>query len=310
MVDHRGRNRLEDRYRGVLLGLACGDALGGPVEFKSRAEVAELHPGGLRDFVGGGWLSLAPGEITDDTQMTLAIARSLAETGTLDMNDIATRFIEWARSDPKDIGLTTRAALNALGSGVPWDEAGRRVSGFASGNAAGNGAVMRCAPVALRYRRDPDALIAASKSIALITHADPRCQAAAVAVNLMIRHLLEGGATGDLPGSVLQSIDEPETREALRRAPDLRREQVRSGGFVLDTMQAALWSLLQTDSLEEAVITAVNLGADTDTTGAVTGALAGAAYGASAIPSRWSDQVQHREELSGLAERLLELAEG
>ena len=76
--------RLQDRYRGVLLGLACGDALGGPVEFKSRDEVAELHPGGLRDFVGGGWLTLAPGEITDDTQMTLAIARSLAETGTLE----------------------------------------------------------------------------------------------------------------------------------------------------------------------------------------------------------------------------------
>lgn len=301
---------LQDRYRGVLLGLACGDALGGPVEFKSRDEVAELHPGGLRDFVGGGWLSLAPGEITDDTQMTLAIARSLAETGGLDMNDIATRFLEWYRSDPKDIGLTTRAALVALSKGVSWEEAGKRVSGYASGNAAGNGAVMRCAPVALRFRGDRDAVIAASKSTALITHADPRCQAATVAVNLMIVHLLEGGAIRDLPGHVLDAITEPETREALRKAPDLTREKVRSGGFVLDTMQAALWSLLQTDSLEDAVITAVNLGADTDTTGAVTGALAGAAYGASAIPARWSDQVQHRDELIAIADRLLELSGG
>ncbi len=151
--------RLQDRYHGVLLGLACGDALGGPVEFKSRDEVAELHPGGLRDFVGGGWLSLDPGEITDDTQMTLAIARSLAETGTLDMNDIARRFLDWYESDPKDIGLTTRAALVALKKGVSWEESGKRVSGYASGNAAGNGAVMRCAPVALRFRRDPEALM-------------------------------------------------------------------------------------------------------------------------------------------------------
>jgi ADP-ribosyl-[dinitrogen reductase] hydrolase len=299
---------LQDRYRGVLLGLACGDALGGPIEFTSRDEVAELHPGGLRDFVGGGWLSLAPGEITDDTQMTLAIARSLAETGTLDMNDIAARFLDWYRSNPKDIGLTTRAAITALSKGVAWDEAGKHVSGYSSGNAAGNGAVMRCAPVALRFRADREALIAASKSTALITHADPRCQAAAVAVNLMIGHLLAGGAIRDLPGSVLDAIDEPETREALRKAPDLTREKVRSGGFVLDTMQAALWSLLRTESLEEAVITAVNLGADTDTTGAVTGALAGAAYGAPAIPARWSEQVQHHDELIAIADRLLELS--
>jgi ADP-ribosyl-[dinitrogen reductase] hydrolase len=107
---------------------------------------------------------------------------------------------------------------------------------------------------------------------------------------------------------VLDAIDEPETREALRKAPDLTREKVRSGGFVLDTVQAALWSLLRTESLEEAVITAVNLGADTDTTGAVTGALAGAAYGAPAIPARWSEQVQHHDELIAIADRLLELS--
>ena len=83
---------LQDRYRGVLLGLACGDALGGPVEFLSRDDIATQHPGGLREFIGGGWLDLYPGEITDDTQMTLAIARSLAEKGDVDMSDIGARF--------------------------------------------------------------------------------------------------------------------------------------------------------------------------------------------------------------------------
>ena len=300
---------LQDRYRGVLLGLACGDALGGPVEFKSRDEIIGLHPGGLRDFVGGGWLSLSPGEITDDTQMTLAIARSLAERPSLDMNDIAARFLEWLHSEPKDIGLTTRAALQALDRGIPWDEAGTHVTGYASGQSAGNGAVMRCAPVALRFRSDLSALDQASRDTARITHADARCQAAAVAINRSIAHLLADAPIETLVESVLSVIDEPETREALRKAPGLERHQVRSGGFVLDTMQSALWSFLKHGDLESTVIEAVNLGADTDTTGAVAGALAGARYGASAIPERWISQVQHRDELIALADRLLELSE-
>ena len=297
---------LQDRYRGVLLGLACGDALGGPVEFLSREDIAQQHPDGLRDFIGGGWLNLAPGEITDDTQMTLAIARSLAEHEDVDMDDIGKRFVDWANSDPKDIGLTTRAAIDALRRGIDWREAGTHVSGHASGNAAGNGAVMRCAPVALRFRNNLDRLVEASRDTARITHADRRCQGAAVAVNAMLAHLLDGGAIADLPEAIVEHVKEPETVAALQKVAGLPREKVRSGGFVLDTMQAALWSLKQTESLEEAIILAVSLGADTDTTGAVTGALAGAAYGASAIPSRWLDPLQYREELTALADLLLE----
>lgn len=299
---------LQDRYRGVLLGLASGDALGGPVEFLSRDDIATQYPDGLRDFIGGGWLDLYPGEITDDTQMSLAIARSLAENGDVDMEDIAARFVAWADTDPKDIGLTTRAAIDALRRGIDWREAGTHVSGFVSGNAAGNGAVMRCAPIALRFRGEKHRLIMASRDTARITHADRRCQSAAVAVNEMIAHLLEGGAIADLPAVVLHDIVDPEVVTALQKAGDLPREKVRSGGFVIDTVQASLWSLKQTDSFEEAVILAVSLGADTDTTGAVTGALAGAAYGASAIPPRWLEPLQYRDELIAVADTLLELS--
>ena len=299
---------LQDRYRGVLLGLACGDALGGPVEFLSREEIATQHPDGLRDFIGGGWLALVPGEITDDTQMTLAIARSLAERGDVDMDDIARRFVAWAAADPKDIGLTTRAAIEALRRGVDWREAGTHVSGYASGNAAGNGAVMRCAPVALRFRRDKARLIAASRDTARITHADRRCQSSAVALNGMIAHLLGGGTVSDLPGVVMSEIVDKEVVSALEKASDLPKAKVRSGGFVIDTLQAALWSVKQTESLEEAIVLAVSLGADTDTTGAVAGALAGATYGASAIPARWLELLQYRDDLTSLADRLLELS--
>ena len=184
---------LTDRARGCLLGLACGDALGGPVEFTSRSEIAQRFPNGVRDFVGGGWLSLAPGEITDDTQMTLAIARSLA-TGSCDMADIATRFVAWADGGPKDIGNLTRSAITLLRRGLPWEEAGAQALVGAAGRGAGNGSVMRCAPVALRYHSDVEHLRAVSIDTSRITHADPRCTAGSVAVNQAIAHLLHGGS--------------------------------------------------------------------------------------------------------------------
>src|SRR5688500_12133897 len=114
---------LVERYAGCLLGLGCGDALGGPVEFRSRAEIARDYPGGVREFVGGGWLRLAPGEVTDDTQMTLALAEGLGPAG-LDMEAVAAAFLAWYRSNPKDIGSTTRKSLEKLASGMSWQEAG------------------------------------------------------------------------------------------------------------------------------------------------------------------------------------------
>jgi ADP-ribosyl-[dinitrogen reductase] hydrolase len=302
-------SEMADRYRGCLLGLACGDALGGPVEFKSRDWIAERYPSGVRDFVGGGWLHLAPGEITDDTQMTLALARSLAEGGRLDAEDVGRQFLSWYRSRPKDIGNTTRAALAYLDAGMPWDDAGDQVQREAGAKgAAGNGAVMRCAPVALRYRADPGSVRSASIDTSRITHADPRCTWSAVAVNQAIVHLLAGGDLAGLARSATAGIDEPRVVEAVERAGGLGRDTVRSGGYVLDTVTAACWALLHHDTLEETIIAAVSLGDDADTTGAVAGALAGARYGAAAIPDRWLKLLQPREELTDLADRLLGLS--
>src|SRR5215207_2211235 len=174
---------LGNRYRGCMLGLACGDALGGPVEFKSRDWIAEKYPGGLRDFVGGGWLSLEPGEITDDTQLTLAVARGLAKGGPLDMDDIAANFLEWHHSRPKDQGNLTRAALELLDNGTPWTKSGDIARGTGASGGAGNGSVMRCAPVALRFCNDRTAMIEASIAMSRITHADPRCTWGTVTIN-------------------------------------------------------------------------------------------------------------------------------
>jgi ADP-ribosyl-[dinitrogen reductase] hydrolase len=300
---------LRSRYRGCLLGLACGDALGGPVEFKSRTEIERAHPGGLREFIGGGWLSLAPGEVTDDTQMTIALACGLTGGGPLAMEDVAAEFLTWFRSQPKDVGNTTADAIRNLGRGMSWQQAGAAAFARNPARSAGNGAVMRCAPVALRFRRDRELLRSASIDTTRITHADTRCTESAVAVNRALARLLEGASTVEAVAAALVDIGDHELREAVAGAGDQRREDVRSGGYVVETTAAAFWALLNHANAEETIVAAVMLGQDADTTGAVSGALAGARYGVEGLPMRWLEQLAPRDELIALADRLLELSE-
>ena len=300
---------LADRYTGTLLGLACGDALGGPVEFRKRDEIAAAFPGGVTEFVGGGWLDLAPGEVTDDTQQTLILAEALTEEG-LGLDRFAAGLIEWMRSDPKDIGNTTRVALTALANGTSPLESGEAALA-ARGNrgSAANGAVMRCAPVALRVRRDPERLVQASLESARVTHAEERAAWATVAVNQAIVHLLHGGSIADAPRSAASGTPNDEVRNAVLDAAGRERDEVRAGGFVLETIGAAFWSLAHGRDARHAIELAVAFGDDADSTGAVAGAMAGAAYGARSLPDSWTGKVQFRDRLEAEAARLLDLSE-
>ncbi|MBW3632934.1 MAG: ADP-ribosylglycohydrolase family protein [Chloroflexi bacterium] len=304
------RVSLEDRYGGTLLGLACGDALGGPLEFRTRDEIAAEFPAGVTEFVGGGWLRLAPGEVTDDTQQTLILAGSLTVNG-LDLDRLAAGMIEWLRSNPKDIGSTTRIALEALADGMPPLEAGQAaLAARGERRAAANGAVMRCAPVALRFRRDPDQLVRAALDSARVTHAEARAAWGTVAVNQAIVHLLNGGAIADAPAAAVVGIANEDVRAAVLDAASRQRNEVKAGGFVLETIGASFWSLFQGGNARECIERAVMLGDDADSTGAVAGALAGAAHGASTLPTSWIENVQFRERLESEAERLLALSNG
>jgi ADP-ribosyl-[dinitrogen reductase] hydrolase len=300
---------LHDRYVGTLLGLACGDALGGPVEFVKRDEIEARFPNGVSEFIGGGWLRLAPGEVTDDTQQALILAESLTTSG-LDLDRFAAGLIAWFRGNPKDVGNTTRIALEALAAGTAPLEAGAMaLATRGERSAAANGAVMRCAPVALRFRRDPSRLVRDSLDSARVTHAEARASWGTVAVNQAIVHLLEGGAIAKAAAAAVVGIPNREVCEAVRSAARRRGHEVRSGGFVLETIGASFWSLLNAGSAREAIEMAVALGDDADSTGAVTGALAGAAYGVSALPTAWVETVQFRERLVSEAVRLLALSE-
>jgi ADP-ribosyl-[dinitrogen reductase] hydrolase len=306
-VDERMDISLADRYQGTLIGLACGDALGGPLEFMRREQIQAKYPQGVSEFVGGGWLHLEPGEVTDDTQQTLILAEALTDKG-LDLERFANGLLGWYQGNPKDIGNTTRVALAALASGTPPGEAGQVALAERGGrSSAANGAVMRCAPVALRFLHHPTRLVQASLDSARVTHAEERAAWGTVAVNQGIVHLLKGGAIADVAEAAVTRIPIDDVRAAVLEAPGRDREHVRAGGFVLETIGASFWAITRGANAREAIELAVALGDDADSTGAVTGALAGAAYGIAAIPASWRAKVQFRERLESEAARLFDL---
>jgi len=302
-MESLSQDRLKNRYRGCLLGLAVGDALGAPLEFLEREEI-EQRFGLLRDMVGGGWLDTEPGEWTDDTQMALALARSIVRVGEIDPADIAVLFVEWFNTMPKDVGNTTARSLRHLADGVPWSEAGVQTLQELGGSAPSNGSLMRSAPIAMMNCGDEEALIRHSIDVSRITHADPLACWSCVALNLGISALLCD--SGDAIRAAAGVPQEDVMRAVMRSSVD--RGDVRSGGFVLETLQSAFWAFRHHDGFEDVVVAAVNLGGDADTVGAVAGALAGARYGATAIPDRWLSVLQQRDEIIELADRLLELS--
>ena len=299
-----------DRPRGVLLGLACGDALGRPVEFNSASDISAEH-GRLDEMVGHGTWNQPAGTITDDTEQALCIARSLVDQQEFDPADVAERFVAWYDSGPFDIGRMTMRSLSRLKHGDAWHEAGQHVwEQSREGQNAGNGSVMRCPPLAIPYASDWDHLTEVSRQSSQITHADPRCMEGCVLLNLTVAGLLESADTplqnaltyvgSDAPADLVTAL------EPLARgdAP----ATLETSGYVVHSLQTALHDGLRAETAEDAIVTAVNRGGDTDTIGAIAGAVAGARFGASQLPARWVSAIDETDELETLATHLVELA--
>ena len=296
----------QDRVEGALLGLASGDALGRPVEFCSP-EAIEAEYGELAEMVGNGTHGKPAGTITDDTEQALCIARSLVERGEFDPGDIAERFVAWYNSGPFDIGLMTADALRRIDNGVAWDVAGQETwEERAEGSNAGNGSVMRCAPLAIAFVGDLETLQRVSPDSSRITHADPRCMYGCAVLNCTIAAMLVASEQPLTTALGALSTDAPDSLvRTLESIPDdIDPDELQNSGFVLDTLQTALYHALTADSAESAIVSAVNEGGDTDTIGAVTGAVAGARFGMSALPERWLEDLQTADELRALAQEL------
>lgn len=298
-----------ERYLGSLLGLAIGDALGGTVEF---CKPGTFQP--ITEMIGGGVHELAPGEWTDDTSMALCLAESLLACHGFDAHDQMTRYLRWYREGYRsskgycfDIGNATREAL------VRFERTGQPNSGSLHPMAAGNGSIMRLAPVPLFYANDPLAAIRLSGKSSVTTHAAAEPVDACRYLGGLIAGAVNGSTKEALLSSLYCPVQDGWTTEPL--APRIEAiakgsfkqknsSAIKGSGYVVDSLEAALWAFYRTDSFEEGVLLAVNLGDDADTTGAVYGQLAGAYYGLSGLPARMREKIVQQELIVSLAEGL------
>jgi ADP-ribosyl-[dinitrogen reductase] hydrolase len=291
---------LEDRALAAFLGFAIGDALGATVEFLTREEIVAKY-GRHRKIIGGGWLRLAPGQVTDDTELSLALGRSLLRRGGFDGVDVCEEFAEWLRGGPVDVGNTCRRGIRRyITQGTlagPLREAD-----------AGNGAAMRVLPVALATFGHAANAKAWTTSQSHITHHHPLSDAVALTLVYMTQGLLDGN------GKVsARKASARETADALTRAyPELCFEpyQGKCSAYVVETMQTVLHFYFATHSFDACLIETVNQGGDADTTGAMAGMLAGATYGLSAIPQDWLVKLDRKvvAEIRNQVPQLLALA--
>ena len=302
--------RLE-RIRGSILASAVGDALGATNEFKTLQQIQQHPP--VTDLIGGGWLSLPAGEITDDTQMMRCVLQSYASGYCLE--DVAARFLAWLEAGPLDVGILTRQALEQVKRGISPRDAGRiawEKSGFSS---AGNGAIMRCSPTGALRLQDREARVLETVEIARLTHFDQRCTDSSVWQNACIAALIAGRSVSASLEFASQEVIwarnacdlltptvENDVLEWVARARELPVSQLDTSGYTLATAQVGAWALLHADTLEAGLIVVTSQGGDADTTGAVAGALLGAKFGAGAIPTRWLEALLCRAELEGLIE--------
>jgi ADP-ribosylglycohydrolase len=302
---------MRDRIRGALIGLAVGDAIGTTVEFKPPGTFAPVT-----DMVGGGPFRLRAGEWTDDTSMALCLAESLIECGGFDARDQMERYVKWWKTGHLsstgrcfDIGNTTRAAL------ARFVETGDPFSGSTSPNAAGNGSLMRLAPVAMSYVSRPEEGIAACGESSRTTHGAREAVDACRYFGGLLIGAMNGVSKAELLSPMYSPVPGIWEREPLaskiaevasgsfaRRSPS----EIAGTGYVVKSLEAALWAFATTDNYRDGCLAAVNLGDDADTTAAIYGQIAGAHYGEAMIPPPWLARLALSSMLDRLTTGLIE----
>lgn len=290
-----------DRYRGCLLGLACGDAVGTTVEFKGRGTFPPLT-----DMVGGGPFGLPAGAWTDDTSMALCLAHSLLHRKGFDPADQMERYCRWwehgylsSTGRCFDIGATVAAALRR------YRRSGEPFSGSTDPHTAGNGCLMRLAPVPMYYARDTGQAVHYSGESARTTHGAREAVEATRLFGAQLAEALGGGTKEAILYHAPYAPDAASVSEIASGAYVRRSSgEILGSGYVVRSLEAALWCFATTDTYADAVLRAANLGDDADTTAAICGQVAGAYYGAYAVPRSWRERLVMGDEIDELARRL------
>jgi ADP-ribosyl-[dinitrogen reductase] hydrolase len=265
-------SQLMDRSLGAYLGFAVGDALGATVEFMTASEIAARYGNHCR-IVGGGWLKLDPGQVTDDTEMSLCVGNAIIAADGWDVHGVCEGFSQWLRGVPADVGNTCRRGIRR------YILDGSVTTPFNEGD-AGNGACMRNLPVALATLNDPAAFRDWTLEQCHTTHNHPLSDDAALALGRMVQRLVKGGGVSDC---------REEAQALIATHPQFRFDRYNGlcTAYIVDTIRTVLHFYFLTDSVRTCVIETVNVGGDADTAGALAGMLSGATYGAESIPASW-----------------------
>jgi ADP-ribosyl-[dinitrogen reductase] hydrolase len=284
-----------ERAQAAFLGLALGDALGATTEFLLPGEIRYRHKVHNK-IIGGGWLNLKAGQVTDDTEMSLCIARAIAERGCWDRVRIMELFAEWLKGRPVDVGATCRRSISRY---IIKGEIGKEYSD----QDAGNGAAMRMAPVALFALGDEALLREKAVDQAQLTHNNKLSDAACITVGRLVQQAILGS---DRPA--LHSI----VRELIDECPMFQCKRYRGGAsaYVVETLQTVFHYFFGTAHFEECLVGVVNQGGDADTTGAIAGMIAGAFYGMDSLPRKWLKKLDPavRKDIEVLSARLVDLS--
>ena len=302
-----------DRFRGCLLGLAAGDALGTTLEFKPPGTFQPID-----DLIGGGPFRLEPGQWTDDTSMALCLAESLIEMGGFDPDDQMRRYLRWrdeghlsSTGDCFDIGITIGKALSS------YELTSEPYSGSVDPWSAGNGSLMRLAPVPMFFAADPAEAIDRSADSSRTTHG---AQEAVDACRYFAGFLV--GALNGVDKETLLSAAYCPVENLWERSPlaeaiarvangsfkDREPPEIKGSGYVVESMEAALWAFHRSEDFRAGALLAGNLGDDADTTAAIYGQIAGAYYGVEAIPAEWRERLSMADEIRSMADGLYDYA--
>ena len=301
------RMDIKDRYRGCLLGLACGDAIGTSVEFKQRGSFQKVT-----DMVGGGPFNLEPGQWTDDTSMALCLAESLVTKKKHDPVDQLNRYVLWADTgylsctgECFDIGGITATSLKK------FKEFGTPYCGSADPETADNACIMRLAPVVMFFYPDLKAILRYAASSSRTTHGALECLEACRVLAAVLYNAFEGKLKDsilglqDIPAEMLEITSERIQSIADCEYLGKKDHEIRTRPYVVETLEAALWCFSRTETFKDAVLLAANLGFDADTVASVCGQVAGAFYGVSSIPGEWLQKLAMRDYIIEMADTLL-----
>ncbi len=289
---------MQDRIKGTLVGLACGDAVGTTLEFETRGTFEPIS-----DMVGGGPFNLKTGQWTDDTSMALCLAHSLTEQKKFDAIDQMERYCSWyqkgymsSNGDCFDIGLTVSAALTKyLKTKDPF-------SGSTDPYSSGNGSMMRLSPIPIFYKNDRKACLKYAGESSRTTHASDECIDSCKLFASLILSAFEANSKENI---FIANDYEPDCTSIINIAHlnfmDLKYEELQGSGYVVESLISTLWCFMHSNNFREAILLSANIGNDADTTAAICGQIAGAFYGYSGIPKQWREGITMAKEIESLA---------